>query len=256
MNKTLILTIYFILPIFLFSCQEQKKETTENSNLISVEKNTDNKITIQGKITLKGSQKAPLGVTTMNVKNRWAFKKDITKFLKEPSPKKTIAYGENERVFVNKDGYYKITINKNDTLQLISTPYLYKYTKQITGLNKSQTLNIEIENLPLESLESFKKEYPLGYKIFYNYLNQVNPDSLITVSGTIFSSNTKIPLENIDVATSFLYNTRGSNTFHFTDKNGQFNIKAPKNSHILINGMKSNYTDFIAKKDTIIHLYL
>ncbi|WP_286428017.1 hypothetical protein [Myroides marinus] len=222
----------------------------------SCQENLDGSITIQGQITIKGTQKAPVGITTVNIKNQWAFAKNITRFLKESSPKNTIAYGENKRVFVNKNGYYKITINKNDTISIIPTPYLYKIPNEITGLTKSQVLNIELETSPIEDIQNFEKNFPTGYNILSHLLQHANPDSLVTVSGTIRNANTGIPLENINIATSFLYNTRGGVSFHFTDQHGQFNIRIPKNSHISVNALQSNNRNFIVKNDTVVNLKL
>ncbi|MFD0701285.1 hypothetical protein [Myroides pelagicus] len=253
MNTKIIVATYLILSFCLFSCQENKRSNSIESEQNYSQENLDGSITIQGKVTLKGNQKAPLGVTTMNVKNKWVYTKDMSK---PSAKKKRIALGENKRVFINKDGYYKITISKNDTLALIPAPYLYKAPKHITGLTKSQTINIELEALPLETVEDFKKQNPLGYQVFYNQLKSVNPDSLITISGTVYSAKSKKPLNNISVATSFIANTNGVATFRLTDKYGQFTIQSPKNNHIVINGLARNYVSFVAINDTIINIKL
>ncbi|MDM1354812.1 hypothetical protein [Myroides marinus] len=257
MKTKIKLTAYLLLSFFLLACQENKPLTSIKQEHSSCQENLDGSITIQGKVTLKGSQKAPLGVTSMNIVNKWTFSKDLTKFVKEGSPtNKTIAYGENKRVFLNKDGYYKITISKNDTLMLIPTPYLYKQPKQITGLTKSQIINIELEALPLEVMRDLEKRSSSAYATFYNYLKNVNPDSLVTVSGTIYKAKTKEPSENIYIVSNFSNNTMGSATHHLTDKYGQFTIKTPKNSSLLINGISPNSFSFTPKNDTIINLYL
>ncbi|MFD0700122.1 hypothetical protein [Myroides pelagicus] len=239
--------------IFLFSCQQDKMQENLNSKTNYTNENLDGTITIQGIVTLKGSNKPPLGVTTMNVKNKWNYTKDFTS---ATSKRKKTAFGENKRVFVRQDGYYSITINKYDTLVLIPTPYLYKKPKNFIGLNKSQNLNIELEPLPLNVIQEFQKENSLGYNTFYNQLKTINPDSLITISGSVYNSITKKPLENIPITTSFIINTNGASTFHLTNRYGQFTINTPKKSHIVINGIDRNYIDFIAKNDTVINLNL
>lgn len=246
-----ILYTFLIILFFLLSCQNKKKDNSTDPQQSSCQDNLDGSITIQGRITLKGTKEVPLGVTTMNIKNKWVFTKDLTKPL---ATKKKIALGENLRVFVNKDGYYRITIDKNDTLALIPMPYLYKRPKFIVGLTKSQTLNIELEALHLEVVQNFEKESALGYKAFYKQLINVSPDTLITISGIIHKVNSSIPLENVPITTSFVSNTNGTSTFHLSDEYGQFIIQTPKNSHIVINGMASNYVDFLAKRDTVLNL--
>lgn len=258
MRAKIILTITCVVNLFIFlSCQDKQLNTIEEQSQPSTcLENLDGSITIQGRITVKNTESVPLGVTTVNIKNKWDFSKDITSFLKEESPKKTIAYGENKRVFANKQGYYKITIDKNDTLAIIPDKYLYKQPKQITGLTKSQILNIELEPLPQKVIQDFEEKNPIGYKALSRFLQDVNPDSLVTVSGTISKSDTRTPLENIYIITNFLNNTKDGTSLRFTDKHGQFNIKVPKNTPITIDPFRPSYINFIAKNDTVINLKL
>ncbi|MDM1398200.1 hypothetical protein HX049_13590 [Myroides odoratimimus] len=257
MRAIIILIITCVVSLFIFlSCQDKQLNTTEQLQPSTCLENLDGSITIQGRITVKNTNDAPLGVTSVNIKNKWAFSKDITKFIKEESPKKTIAYGENERTFINKNGYYHITINKNDTLSIIPISYLYKTPKDITGLTKSQILNIELEPLPQKVLQDFEKNSPIGYKTLSLFLQNVNPDSLVTVSGTIYKSTTGTPSENIYVITDFLNNTKRGASLRFTDKHGQFNIKVPKNSSITIDPFQPSYINLIAKNDTVVNLKL
>ena len=257
MKAIIILIITCVVSLFIFmSCQDKQLNTIEQPLPNFYLENLDGSITIQGRITVKNTDNAPLGVTSVNIKNKWAFSKDITKFIKKESPKKTIAYGENKMVFVNKQGYYKITIDKNDTLAFIPDKLLYKQPKYITGLTQNQTINIELEPLPQQIIQDFEKNNPAAYQAYYNFLNTVNQDSLITISGIVNKKKTKTPLENIYIVNSFLYNTEGASSFHFTDKYGQFSLKSPKNSQILITDGHSNHIDFTAKNDTIINLYL
>lgn len=251
MNTKTLLTICLITLFFLFSCKDKTQSIALEPKQTTDLENIDGSITIQGRVTIKGTNKSPLGITTMNNKNQWFFTKDLTK---PSATKKKIALGENQRVFVNKEGYYRITINKNDTLALIPAPYLYKQPKLITGLTKSKVVNIVLEALPLEVVRDFEKKSPLGYNAFVNQLKDIDTDTLVTVSGTIYNKDSSSPLKNIPVTTSFVSNTDGVSTFHLTDKYGQFTIKVPKNSHIVINGMAKNYNDFVAKNDTIINL--
>lgn len=251
MNTKIALYICLINLLFMLSCQNKEQTNSTEPQHTTNQENLDGSITIQGRITLKGTEKTPLGITTINNKNKWVFTKKLTNHL---STKNKTALGENQRVFVNKNGYYKITIDKNDTLVLIPSPYLYKHPKFITGLTKSQTLNIELEALPLKVIQEFEKQTPLGYQAFIKQLKNANTDSLVTVSGTIYKTNSEIPLENVPITTSFVLNTSGASTFHLTDNYGQFTIRTPKHSHIVINGMKKNYTAFVVKNDTVINL--
>ncbi|MEC4008557.1 hypothetical protein ACF8C4_15100 [Myroides odoratimimus] len=257
MRAKIILIITCVVSLFIFlSCQDKQLNTIEQSQPSTCLENLDGSITIQGQITVQNTDNAPLGVTTVNIKNKWDFSKDITKFIKEESPKKTIAYGQNKRVFVNKQGYYKITIDKNDTLSIIPLSYLYKKPKDITGFTKSQILNIELEPLPQQVIQNFKKNSPTGYKALSRFLQDANPDSLVTVSGTIYKSTTGTPIENIYIITNFLNNTKEGASLRFTDKHGQFNIKVPKNTPITIDPFRPSFINLIAKNDTVVNLKL
>ncbi|UVD79117.1 hypothetical protein NWE55_13445 [Myroides albus] len=250
-TKTIITTLLWVC-LTIISCQRKIASDNSKEEPAPIETNLDGSITIQGRVTVKGSDKPLLGVTTMNVKNKWTHSQELNSSYKGI---KTIAYGENKRVFVDKKGFYRITIDKKDTLVLIPTHSLYKRPKYYTGFTKNQILNIELEQTP-ETYLAFKKKYKdSGIEQFEKYLKEVNPEKIITVTGTIYDKKTKKPLYQKDINILNQENTRGSVSFHFTDKYGQFFLRVPQNSHLLIDAFK-NPTNLFPKNDTIVNIYL
>lgn len=252
MNTKLIYSLILAICLTNYSCQNKTSTNHHTKEISNLETNLDGSITIQGRVTVKGSNTPLLGVTTMNVKNSWLYSKDLTKVYKG---KKTIAYGENKRVFVDTKGYYRITIDKNDTLVLIPTPTLYKRPKYYTGFTKNQILDIQLEPTPDAYLKFSEKYKDNGLEQFEKYLKEVNPDKIITVAGTLYDRKTKKPLNQKDINILNQENTKGSTSFHFTDKHGQFFLRVPQNSHLLIDAFK-NPTYIFPKNDTILNIYL
>lgn len=208
---------------------------------------TDNKITIQGKVTITGTDSVPLGLTTMNIKNKWVWKDQALQ-----------VYGENERVFVDKKGYYKIQIDKTDTLVLIPNHIIYGRdltAYAFTGFTKNQTLNISVESKTQEYKAQIKDNVKLR-SYLDKHLQTVNPEKLITIKGNIYSKKTQKPLKNIDVGSAFNNNTEALGTFHLTDSNGGFNIKIPKGNMCSIWALSPNVIRLYPQNDTIINLYM
>ena len=237
------------LLLSLFSCQ------TSNTSRLNVSKKTtnvkpqniDGSITIQGKVTIKGTDTPPLGITTMNVSNKWITKVD-----------NQIIHGENQHVYVNQQGYYSITIEKGDNLVLIPNPFLYKdfSNYSYTNLQESQVLNIQVEE-DFDKLIELEKNNPLIAENLRKHLNEANVDTLIQIAGRVYNQKTMKPLQKVVVSPSFLLNTKNIGTYHLTDKRGQFFLTVPKNKEIIINPLstKSSIT-FSAKQDTIVDIYL
>lgn len=204
-------------------------------------------ITIQGRVTVLGTESAPLGLTTVNIKNKWSWKD-------ESLP----AYGENKRVFANKQGYYKINIEKGDTLVIIPNHVIYgrdinKYT--FVKLDKSQTINVEITEDKI-GYQKLIENNPVLETNIINHIKNVNPEQLVSISGTIKSKKTNQPLKNVDVGSGFNNNVLGIGTYHLTDNKGNFNLRIPKGNLCSIQALSPNAIRFIAKNDTIINLYL
>lgn len=217
------------------------------NSLSEPSKLVDNKITIQGSVSVAGTDSVPLGLTTMNIKNKWAWK-----------DKTLEAYGENDRVFVDKKGYYKIQIEKSDTLVLIPNHIIYgrdmaQYT--FSGFTKDKILNITVKPQMQEYQAQIKDNAQL--KVYLEkHLKTVNPEKLITIQGNIYSKKTQKPLKNIDVGSAFNNNTEGIGTYHLTDSNGSFSIKVAKGNMCSIYALSPDVVRFYPENDTIVKIYM
>lgn len=233
---------FFLIGIVLTACK-----TNSTHLIVKSATNNDKNIVIQGRVLVQGTDSAPLGLTTVNIKNKWVWKDESQK-----------AYGENKRVFVDKKGYYKITIEKGDTLVVVPNHVIYgrdtnKYT--FANLDKSQTLNIELikdeigyQNL-INSNEVLKSNID-------NLIKNVNPEHLVSIRGTIKNKKTNQPIENVDVSSAFNNNVMGVGTYHLTDQLGNFHLKVPKGNLCSILALSANPLRFTAQNDTIINLFL
>lgn len=244
--KTHYTTIYtsifplLLIGILLAACK---------SNTHTTRRVTDNNenIAIQGRILVQGTDSAPLGLTTINIKNKWIWKDESQK-----------AYGENKRVFVDKKGYYKITIEKGDTLMVIPNHIIYgrdvsKYT--FANLDKSQIIDIEV-NKDEAGYQNLINSNEVLKSNIENLIKNVDPEQLVSVRGTIKSKKTNQPLKNVDVSSAFNNNVMGIGTYHLTDQLGNFDLKVPKGNLCSIQALSANAIRFTAQNDTIINLYL
>lgn len=235
------LFVLLLLTLVPLACKSPVQPNTASQKL------NDNNIVIQGRITVKGTDSAPQGLTTVNIKNKWAWKDASLP-----------AYGENKRVFANKHGDYKITIEKGDTLVIVPNHVLYgRDTSPYTfvNLDKSQTLNVEITEDQM-GYQKLIENNPVLEANIQNHVKNVDPEQLVSVSGTIKSKKTDLPLPNIDVSSGFNNNVLGIGTYHLTDSKGHFNLKVPKGNLCSIQALSPNAIRFTAQNDTLINLYL
>ncbi|MCC9041961.1 hypothetical protein LNQ81_04500 [Myroides sp. M-43] len=226
------LTIAFILLMLTTSC------------------GFNNSIIVKGKVTLENTSTPPLGITTMNIKNKWQWKNDTLN-----------AYGDNVKTYVNKKGYYKIKIQKGDTLVLIPNSILYgrnnkKYT--YSNITKSKTLDIQVtqDSLAINNYLKLFSKYPELELNFKKNLQDSDPDTLIQVSGHIYSKKTNRPLKNVDIGPAFIDNTLGIAFYHLTNNKGEFSITIPKGNILSILALSKNSVHLSPKNDTIINLSL
>ncbi|WP_121966885.1 hypothetical protein [Myroides sp. N17-2] len=231
---------FLMIGILLASCK---------SNTHTTRRVTDNNenIVIQGRVLVQGTDSVPLGLTTINIKNKWIWKDESQK-----------AYGENKRVFVDKKGYYKITIEKGDTLMVVPNHIIYgrdvsKYT--FANLDKSQIIDIEVnkDEAGYQNLINSNEVLKSNIK---NLIKNVDPEQLVSVRGTIKSKKTNQPLKNVDISSAFNNNVMGIGTYHLTDRFGNFDLKVPKGNLCSIQALSANAIRFTAQNDTIINLYL
>ncbi|MHC5310888.1 hypothetical protein ACYSNM_12655 [Myroides sp. LJL116] len=225
---------------FITSCDNLHTPIIESNPLLQ---NVDGTITIQGRVLVKNTNTPPEGVNTINIANKWKFfKKNLN------------AKGENEKVFVDKDGYYNITINKGDTIQFLPYHHFYKQKKPSYNLHSFE--NNQIVNFLVEPIDSSIGEQIVSKSYKNKEIFNVNPNKLVTLAGTVISKETGKPLENIMIMSPFYYTTLGYTTHHLTNKEGQFIITIPQNSIIAISSnTDSTITNYI-EKDTIITYHL
>lgn len=235
--KQIILPLSSILILFLFyACSPMLSNKVQNDSIL-----------IQGRVTLLGTDSIPLGITSVNIKNKWVWKDENLE-----------AYGENKRVFIDKEGYYKIHIQKNDTLVFIPNHILYgnnidQYT--YSNLNESQTLNVQIKK-DTKSYEALTKNNPVLKANLEKHLKSIDLETLVTVSGTVYSKETHKPLKNVDVGSAFNNSTFGTGTYHLTDEKGEFKLQLHKGSLFSVLSLSQNSIGFYPKRDTIVNLYL
>lgn len=235
--KHIILLISSVIIIFLFyACSSMLSNKAQNDSIL-----------IQGRVTLQGTDSVPLGITSVNIKNKWVWKDENLE-----------AYGENKRVFIDKEGYYKIHIQKKDTLVFIPNHILYgnnidQYT--YFNLNESQTLNVQIKK-DTKTYEALTKNNPVLKANLEKHLKNTDLETLVTVSGTIFSKETHKPLKNVDVGSVFNNSTFGTGTYHLTDEKGEFKLQLHKGSLFSILSLSPNSIGFYPQRDTIVNLYL
>ncbi|WP_158963478.1 hypothetical protein [Myroides fluvii] len=236
-TKHILLPSSSILILFLFyACSSMRSNKIQHDSIV-----------IQGRVTLQGTDAVPLGITSVNIKNKWVWKDENLE-----------AYGENKRVFVDKKGYYKIHIQKNDTLVFIPNHILYgnnidQYT--YSNLNESQTLNVQIKK-DTNTYEALTKNNPVLKANLEKHLKDLDLETLVTVSGTIFSKETHKPLKNVDVSSAFNNSTFGTATYHLTDEKGEFKFQLHKGSLFSVLSLSPNSIEFYPQRDTIINLYL
>ncbi|KZE76168.1 MAG: hypothetical protein ACRCVU_19640 [Flavobacterium sp.] len=235
--KHIILSTSSIILLFLLhACSPVLNKKVQNNSIL-----------IQGRVTLVGTDSVPLGITSVNIKNKWVWKDDNLQ-----------AYGENKRVFVDKKGYYQIHIQKNDTLVFVPNHILYggnidQYT--YSNLKESQTLNVQIKK-DQKTYEALTKNNPVLKANLEKHLKDTDTETLVTVSGTIVSKETHKPLKNVDVGSAFNNSTFGTGTYHLTDEKGEFKLQLHKGSLFSVLSLSPNSIGFYPQRDTIVNLYL
>lgn len=241
------ISIAILSLTLLISCN-YINQTTKYSSDIKDSINLNGSITIQGRLTLIGTNNPPTGVNTVNISNKWVSRNNRTKLK-----------GINQRVYVDKKGYYSITIEKGDTLVLIPNNLFYKtsipnYT--LANLNKNKTINFTLIPDSTNYKKLIQQRSELTERILEN-LHLIDTDTLLTITGIINNKETMKPLQNIDIVELGVPNTTGSVSHTFTDIQGYFKITVPKNSNIMINGFNlQSRLHFFPTRDTIINLKL
>ncbi|MHC5354569.1 hypothetical protein ACYSNX_10405 [Myroides sp. LJL115] len=207
-------SIGLILACSNLTSMDTKEELTTN---------LDGSITIQGRVLVKETNQPPSGITSVNIANRWKFE------IKDRRVK-----GENEKVFVDNNGYYRITIQKGDTIQLIPNNLIYKQitpNNKITGIEKNSTINFTLQTDSMPYLNGIKN-YPHTKARIDRFLNETNPEEILTVSGIVKDKETGKLVKGLAIYVRFQHNTRYINTHHLTDEYGQYTLNVPYNSNL------------------------
>lgn len=237
--KTLILNICLLLIFLIIAC----KPVSIPTSTLYTSKNDS--IIIRGQITVENSGLPPQGLVTINIKNSWKWANGKIK-------------GENNRVFANKKGEYEIHIKKGDTLTLIANTKLYKREAIHTtnALYQSQNIDFQLTKNN-EALENTKQNFTV-YNNLIKHIKNVNPDSLITIKGTVINRYSKKPIKSVLIMQPWVYNTDNYLTFNLTDSLGKFSMQIPKEDLITINSLDKESQRIILypKKDTIVNIVL
>lgn len=232
----------FLLVSLVGSCTFKEKGSTN-----SLDQNNNEPFIIHGRVLVEDTNEPPLGVNSINITNKWIWENKALK-----------ANGANEKAFIDKDGYYQITIQKGDTLKLIPSHFLYKKEApnySISGLTNSQMINftIKIDSIRYtHTLSQLENDY-----IYKNHLENVDPEKLVRVKGILSNKNTKNKRANTYILSGDFNNSEGSSLLALTTNEGEFDIEIPKHSRIIINPFGNLNEDkfFIhPTKDTIVNL--
>ncbi|MHC5201471.1 hypothetical protein ACYSNV_04520 [Myroides sp. LJL119] len=243
MRLSILFTLLTLISLPL-SCNLKWSEKQLNKPFIQ---NIDGTITIQGRVIDPITNLPPEGITTINISNKWKW------LVKIPGVPKN---GENEKVFLDKKGFFSITINKEDTIQVLPTKLLYQtnlHNYKITNLKNNQILNFTVKRDSTIYKEVLKSD-PRAKEILATYLSQSNPEKIITISGTIASKITQKPIANASVGVFGINNITGAMTFHMTDNYGQFSMQVPKNSIFILNPATPQSKYFKVTNDTVINI--
>lgn len=208
--------------------------------------NLDGSITIQGRVLVEGTNEPPKGITSVNIANKWKYK----------TPD---GNGQNEAVFVDKDGYYLITIEKGDTLILVTNGLFYKsklpsYTLINLDHNQIQNFTLQVDST---NYNNIVKNAPHNLVEIEKEMDRINIQKMVTISGTVLNKNNGKPISGLPVSQRFIRNAVGTASFHLTNKQGQFSISVPQYSSIGFNSLSKTRTATVyASKDTIVNITL
>lgn len=240
--------IYYLIGIAILNlsiaCSNPVPINQDTGN--NLKQNLDGSITIQGRVLVEGTNEPPKGITAVNIANKWKFS----------TPD---GIGQNEAVFVDKDGYYVITIQKGDTLTLMPSILYYKSnTPQYTliNLDHNQTHNFTIK-LDSTNYKNAAKNAPDFLQEIEKEFDRVNLKKMVTISGTVINKTTGKPISGLPVSQRLIRNSTGSGSLHLTNKEGQFTITVPQYSTIDFNVLsKTRSATLYTSKDTIVNIQL
>lgn len=240
--KAIHIFISLILLGLLLSCNKLQHKKIDNYTSLT----PANTFTIRGQVIVEGSNIPLKGLNIVNIKNRWKH------FIKQAN-----IGGENERVFVNTQGYYEISVKKGDTIIFSPNEFIYKTSFPnyiVTNFDKDMIVNFQVQIDSTRYKERVKSFPEVKEKLDY-FLNNINPDKLYTIQGIIKDKHTKKPLKNIIVSSNFDSNTNRISTHNLTDEYGYFSMTYPENQTITISPLiPEKRLDLQAIKDTLIEI--
>ncbi|MHC5310950.1 peptidase associated/transthyretin-like domain-containing protein [Myroides sp. LJL116] len=241
--------IYYLLSLciigLILACNNQSTKNKENKDILTT--NLDGTITIKGRVLVQETNQPPKGINTINISNKWKFE------IKERGVK-----GENQRVYLDKNGYYQITIEKGDTMQFIANNIIYKQSLihyKVADFTKNSTINFTVKTDSTPYLDGISK-FPQAKPLLDKFLNDTDPEKTFNFSGTIINKETNKPINGLPIFINYHQNTIGTTAHHLTNEQGEFKLNVPYNTLLRFSASNSpNRTQKIyVTKDTIANI--
>ena len=204
-------------------------------------------VTIKGKITVEGTNKPPIGIISL-------IEVGVADYLIKGSQvgQEKDVIGTNRHTFVEKDGSYSFTVQKNATVYL--RDYGNRYIPwNLEKINVGQTRNIALKEIKSKEYEMYRKNAPLDK--LNKIEKKVDIHKKVKVSGTLVDVDNK-PIDNATIMQLVLLNQAGQPAFTLSDKKGKFEYKIQKGSPILIASPDLESKQFTISSDTILNIQL
>ena len=230
----------------VLSCQQAPSSLNNSQEVLKT--NLDGTITIQGRVLVAQTNEPPIGVNSIDITNRWVY-----------SNKEKNLKGDNEKVYIDKNGYYRITIQKGDTIKLNTFQYLYKTNLpqySLTNIESNSIINFTI-NTDSTVYKRIEKVSPEAKASLDQFIAEANPEKLVTIAGTVKDKSTHLPLTNLLITISYIQNSRGMALFHLSDEQGNFSITVPQKATLQFNPWsKTRYFEISSTKDTVVNILI
>ena len=230
----------------VLSCQQAPSSLNNSQEVLKT--NLDGTITIQGRVLVAQTNEPPIGVNSIDITNRWVN-----------SNREKNVKGDNEKVYIDKNGYYRITIQKGDTIKLNTFQYLYKTNLpqySLTNIEQNNILNftIDIDSTVYKRVEKVSSEAKVSLDQF---IAKVNSDKLVTIAGTVNDKSTNLPITGVLITIPYIQNSRGIVLYHLSDEQGNFSITVPQNATLKFNPRsKTRYFEISSTKDTVVNILI
>ncbi len=204
-------------------------------------------VTIKGKITVEGTNKPPIGIISL-------IEVGVADYVIKGSQvgQEKDIIGTNRHTFVEKDGSYSFTVQKNATVYLRDFGNRY-IPVNLEKINASQEKNFKLKEVKGPEFETYRKNSPLDK--LTDKEKKIDIHKKVKVSGNIVDANNKI-IDNATIMQSIIFNQDGSPSFTLSDKKGNFEYKVQKGSTIYINSPGLENKEYTVFSDTILKVKL